>query len=342
MAKKTKKEEVAEVSKVVKDKFDLNAVDENGQPYNQRCVKCLQVFPLREFYAAPTTISTNGRLNICKACVQKMSVSKYGKFTPTSVYNACRELNRPFIMSEYKKANDQKIPDAAKMGEYMRLIAMKSKIDMLFADGETPTESKNSKSTGKALDKDTQEMCEELFGFGLKDDEYSWAYKLYSDLLNNYPLKTKMHQQKLADWAKTQMKADFALASDDVTSAEKWAKLAESKATAAKINPSQLSAADLSDGISSFSKIAEAVEKAQDIVPMLPSYREKPRDKVDYTIWQIVNYCRKMEGKPEADYKDVYAFMDSQYEKQKEMLPFLKKEENGHYDDEQKATEEEE
>ena len=285
----------------------------------------------------------NGK--VCKDCLQHMMADSEGDFTQLGVYKVCHALDKPFLLWAYKKATAQPHP----LDEYMKIIGHPTHGGETFRDSDTvpdgapyrPEDGADDGATVAALTRKNEltaaeiAECQDLFGYGMRTEEYQWAWKLYKDMLNNYPLKTNMHRQKLADWAKTQMKSDFALAKDDVSAAEKWAKLAEAKATAAKINPSQLSAADLSDGISSFSKIAEAVEKAQDIIPILPKYREKPQDKVDYTIWQYVNYERKLHGLPAVEYADIYAFLNEQYEKQKEMLSWLKKEKDGHYDNQQ-------
>ena len=46
-----------------------------------------------------------------------------------------------------------------------------------------------------------------------------------------------------------------------------------------------------------------------------------------------MNYCRKLDGKPTVESRDVSAFLDEQYEKQKEIISWLKKEKDGRYDE---------
>jgi len=51
-------------------------------------------------------------------------------------------------------------------------------------------------------------------------------------------------------------------------------------------------------------------EREQDITRILPQFKYRPNDAPDFIIWCYVNYCRRLEGKPEVDYADVYKFYD--------------------------------
>lgn len=155
----------------------------------------------------------------------------------------------------------------------------------------------------------------DLFGYGFTESEYREMYRKFISLQNNYPLRTEMHKEALITYVKYAFKRDKAIADDDMDAADKWGKLCAKQATDAKINPSQLSAADLSDGITCFSQLAQAVEKEIDVVPILNEYIERPRDRVDYTIYMIIDYLRDLEGKSHIDYKDVYQYIYKQRDK---------------------------
>lgn len=174
----------------------------------------------------------------------------------------------------------------------------------------------------------------DLFGDGFKISEYKQMYRRYKELENNYPVgRSAMHQEALVTYVKYAYKRDQAISEDDIEAADKWGKLASKQATDAKINPSQLSAADLSDGITNFSKIAEAVEREQDIIPLLPTYNQ-PNDKIDYAIWQMVLYIRRLQNLPEITYAELYKFLADKYEENKSKLPFkLQKFVDGNYDE---------
>lgn len=189
--------------------------------------------------------------------------------------------------------------------------------------GETVKESKSSFAELK-----------KLFGMGFTQPEYQEMNDRLLELANNYPMeRTAMHKEALVTYVKYAFKRDKAIAEDDIDAADKWGKLAAKQANDAKINPNQLSAADLSDGINNFSKISEAVEREQDIIPILPHFKQQPQDVVDYTLWQFVNYIRRLQNLPTVTYAEIYKFMDEMYEKNKGSLKFLKRESNGHYDD---------
>ena len=71
-----------------------------------------------------------------------------------------------------------------------------------------------------------------------------------------------------------------------------------------------MSKADLEGGINSFSELAQAIEQAVDVIPIMPQFRYKPNDAIDFLIWCFVNYLRRLEDKPECSYEDVYRFYD--------------------------------
>ena len=173
----------------------------------------------------------------------------------------------------------------------------------------------------------------DLFGSGFTESDYRDMYKRYISLQNNYPLRTEMHKEALITYVKYAFKRDQAIADDDTDAVDKWGKLAAKQAQDAKINPNQLSAADLSDGMTSFSQLSAMVEKTIDIVPLLPEFVEEPKDRVDYTLWEYINYARHMEGKPLIEYKELYKFLETRYESLKRRYQFMKKEEDGHFDE---------
>lgn len=291
------------------------------------CLNCAKNLPLSNY--AKDRRTALGIVPICKNCLQELSLDN-GVFDQKKVFELCRRIDKPFFYKTFATIRDKSLPENAKMQDYIRATGLGKTGNLGFADGE---QSLKNDGLGATMSEQEIEECYDLFGEGFSEEEYKSAKRLYDKMTNNYPLKTNMHQQILADWAMTKSKEIRAMASGNVEEAEKWGKRADAKATAAKLNPSQLSAADLSEGINNFSKLTEAVERATDIIPVLNRYRERPQDKVDYTIWQFINYCRKLEGKPTVQYREIYAFLDEQYEKHKEMLAWLKHEKDGKYDE---------
>lgn len=199
-----------------------------------------------------------------------------------------------------------------------------------------PQTKKNKKENGNITKTENVSLdeLEALFGEGFSPKALIVMYKRYKELENNYPVgRSAMHQEALVTYVKYAYKRDQAISEDDMEAADKWGKLASKQATDAKINPSQLSAADLSDGITNFSKIAEAVEREQDIIPLLPTYNQ-PEDRIDYAIWQMVLYIRRLQNMPEITYAELYKFLDEQYQRNtKDLPPKITKFINGYYDE---------
>ena len=171
-----------------------------------------------------------------------------------------------------------------------------------------------------------------LFGKGFSNEDYEEMYSKFLKLSNNYPLRTAFHTEALATYVKYAYRRDVAIAEGDAESAKTWGQLAKDQADKAKINPNQLSAADLSDGMTCFSQLSALVEKSQDIIPVLPEFIEEPKDRVDYTIWEYVNYINHMLGKPLIEYRKLYDFLKARYESLKKRYKFMKKEDYGDFD----------
>lgn len=149
-----------------------------------------------------------------------------------------------------------------------------------------------------------------LFGEGYTKDEYRKMYNKYENLKLNYSIQTNLHQEALATYVRFKVKEEDATAKGDVAEAMKWYNAAQSAAENGKLTPKQLSEADLHGGINSFSEIFKAVEQAVDIIPILPSFKFRPNDALDFTIWCYINYARDLQGLPQCSYEDVYKFYD--------------------------------
>lgn len=162
-------------------------------------------------------------------------------------------------------------------------------------------------------DDDNFEVTDEiiqLFGEGYTKNEYRKMYDKYENLKLNYSIQTNLHQEALATYVRFKVKEEDATAKGDVAEAMKWYNAAQSAAENGKLTPKQLSESDLHGGINSFSEIFKAVEQAVDIIPILPSFKFRPNDALDFTIWCYINYARDLQGLPQCSYEDVYKFYD--------------------------------
>lgn len=228
---------------------------------------------------------------------------------------------------------------------YFRLIAMRQDRDKSYEDSEKdgfihPT-SNTPKSTKERIaqkyaditenklnstiqneekhfpDSDNFEVTEDivqLFGEGYTKTEYRKMYQKYEKLKLNYSLQTNLHQEALATYVRFKVKEEDATARGDVDEAKKWYDAAQNAAEKAKLTPKQLSEADLQGGINSFSEIFKAVEQAVDVIPILPRFKYRPNDALDFNIWCYINYARDLQGLPQCEYEDVYKFYDKKKE----------------------------
>ena len=99
-----------------------------------------------------------------------------------------------------------------------------------------------------------------------------------------------------------------------VDEAKKWYDAAQNAAANGKLTPKQLSAADLQKGMNSVCELVKAVEQATDIIKIMPQFKYRPIDAVDFTIMCYVNYERKLNGQPCVEYEDIYSFYDKKKE----------------------------
>lgn len=157
----------------------------------------------------------------------------------------------------------------------------------------------------KLTDDDVQ-----LFGEGFTINEYRKMRKKYEKLKLNYTLQTNLHQEALATYVRFKVKEEDATARGDVDEAKKWYDAAQNAAASGKLTPKQLSESDLQGGINSFSEIFKAVEQAVEVIPILPRFKYRPNDALDFNIWCYINYARDLQGLPQCEYEDVYKFYD--------------------------------
>lgn len=150
----------------------------------------------------------------------------------------------------------------------------------------------------------------ELFGDGYSKTIYKKMYEKYEKLKMNYSIQTNLHQEALATYVRFKVQEEVATAKGDVADAQKWYSAAQDAADKAKLTPKQLTQADLQGGINSFSEIFKAVEQAVDVIPILPRFKYRPNDALDFNIWCYINYARDLQGLPQCSYEDVYKFYD--------------------------------
>ena len=305
----------------------------------KKCRNCGKEQGLYNYYTASNALtSSDGKtLDICKDCIKKMSTDDDGTINIEKFRNVLRLIDKPFLDNVLENAINEAAANKARTGNnysiiglyFKNITTLKQYSNLTYADslrlnaGESLSTETVTNVTDKAMPKDTSgrttekvdnfkindEMIE-LFGDGFTRQEYKMMYKKYQDLKVNYPIKTNMHKEFLVDYVKCKVKEELAIVQGDIEAVNKWSSLASKAAENAKITPKQLTAADLQGGLSSFSEIFEAVEGAEDVVPILPKFIQQPNDMPDFIIWNYINYERELNNLPRVSYQEIYQFYD--------------------------------
>lgn len=280
----------------------------------QKVIKCSQCGEIKGsifFYPCYSPNNKTGYTYICKDCCEEFSLDD-GVFTKDGAYRLCKLIDKPYKEKYYAYCQNKKFKtEKAKIGAYIQVSNYnrgKAKEEG-FDCSEQVNYLEDYDKSSEEIEKEDK-IRKKLFGIGYTDDEYEWLYNKYSMLTNNYPIRTEMHKEMLVKYCKYALREDQAIANNDTNSAKYWGDLASKTAVNAKINPNQLSVADLSDGLDCFSQLSMAVEKAGDIIEYLPKYLKQPLDRVDYIIYMLLDYLRDLEGKPHINYEDVYKWIN--------------------------------
>jgi len=315
------------------------------------CTICEKSKPLNKlnFWQSESIVNSNGYLHICSDCINDMFSNFYkdkrgfgedyelngenivfDEITEDIVKDVCRYIDLSFNYDAYHSWVNHVIKNREEEGSRkinkvfgiykskLSTTAKQNGISGITYDYSDETETtNNSESTHKVPKKNlTEEMTElkEKWGLDYDDSQVMRFENKYNFLQNNYKAKTNMHIEALLKYVRYTVLAEMATEADDEKKAKVWEELAQKAATAAKINPSQLSKADLSEGLNTIAELVQAVEREIDIIPILPSFKYRPNDALDFNIWCYVNYERHLRGMPLCSYEDVYKFYDERKE----------------------------
>ncbi|MEG1309403.1 MAG: hypothetical protein RSA91_01010 [Bacilli bacterium] len=264
----------------------------------------------------------SGLLPYCKECIIEKSLNGNGEIDSNKFKKILMQVDRPYLHKNFiDNFNKHDLPKSV-IGFYFKDLGLKDYRPLKYSDSIFDVEEKNNKTMHSSINIPNEERFTlvDKWGFGYSDEELYMFEKKFNLLKDNYPLRTAMHIEALCTYARYRVKEEMATAKGNVGEAQKWGSLADKAAQSAKINPSQLSKADLSGGLNGFGELARAVEKAKDIIDVLPRFKERPQDKIDYTLWCYVNYVRRLRNLPDAEYKEIYKFLDDrkkEYKKEK-------------------------
>ena len=142
-----------------------------------------------------------------------------------------------------------------------------------------------------------------LFGEGYTSKEYQTMQRIYDDTKQDYPNISSNQKNLLLRYVRFAAKEEIATNSGIIADAEKWSKLTTEALK-------QLNSIDVQGGVTCFSEFFQKFERVKDVTRILPQFKYRPSDAPDFIIWCYINYCRRLEGKPEVPYEDVYKFYD--------------------------------
>jgi hypothetical protein len=300
---------------------------------NRPCMMCGEK---GEYYISKSVMYKKfGQLPWCKSCILELYNDAYRRFQDNerAIIDVCKMTNLPFFRDCFESAKSRLEKEGLEIisGYFFAMALARGNKNATFMDSDLFQYSADgilhlrSKIAGSEDSKQETELAttseiienvqeegtdEDLFGFGFTPDEYRAMRKKYNFLKINYVETTNMHTESILTYIKYRVKEEFAIASGNHKEAKEWGDRADKAASNAKINPSQLTKADLMGGANSFGEIVQAVEQATDVIHILPKFKYQPNDALDFLQWSMIDYLRHLEGTPSCSYADIFAFYD--------------------------------
>lgn len=298
--------------------------------------KCGRDIVETNFYQSKSPFFPSGKVNICKKCLKEMvDVNKID-----TVYSVMQILDIPFFYDVWDKVLEKSDP----LGQYIRQAnsginqfnGARYKDSIFDSSGsKKANDYETSNKNKKIISEEDLEKLKDKFGYGYPSEEYSLFEKKYDELRPSFLLPTTMHEECLREYCIDKVKESLAKARGDLKEAKDWASMAKEQASSGKLNPSQMSKADLTGGLDTFGQMARMVEQTEigEFMRVLPVFMEQPKDRVDITLWMYVNYIRDLKGIEECTYEEIWDFYNKRVaEYEKEMIDPKSKLEEGEMD----------
>ena len=308
------------------------------------CAACHVEKPMRDYYKVSTPLCPDGLFLYCKDCTVKACLDENGRVMVQKLKSLLRQMDKPFIqsvldaaVSEYENRwrplEDGKVDQSPIVTQYLKNVGSlpqysglnnaQGEIMQRMEEAKRDKEVQEQRRALQAMKDDERVFIDEedddfdvtrdvveQFGAGFTKGEYRAMQRKYAFLSQSYPEVSTLHRESLTLYCKYRVKEEFAIMNGDADAAEKWAALASKQADKAKINPSQLSQADLQNGASSISELFMQLEQKQDILTVLPRFKFAPNDAVDFLIWEYINYARRLRGESLIEYSEIWGFYD--------------------------------
>lgn len=281
---------------------------------NLSCSMCGQTKKSSEFYQSWNPLYQTQRLPYCKQCLKDMCHDTNGNIDVELVKKMLQAIDRPFLYDIWLKSVESNMEI---IGCYFKNIGMTQFRYSTWKDSIMEPQLENNSNVEVIYSKEkhnedfnlTEEIIDK-WGEGYNLEQYRLFEKKYNKLKRNYGQKTELHTEAFLNYIRFRVLEEIATAKGDVGESGKWAALANVAALNAKINVSQLSKSDISGGVDVLAQLFEAIESEAGIIPLLPKVLEQPYDDADMIIWVMINYYRRLEGKPRISYREIWDFYD--------------------------------
>jgi hypothetical protein len=158
------------------------------------------------------------------------------------------------------------------------------------------------------------DKLQERWGEGYKLQDLIKFEKKYLELRKNYEIKTASHDEFLKHACIASVRANECMAKNLVDEAKTWMGIFKDMTSAGKLQPSQMSKADLSGGLNNFSEFYKTVEEANGVIDVMPMFKKQPHDDPDFVIWCLIQYVRRLKGMPDCRYEDIWQFYEEMAE----------------------------
>lgn len=283
------------------------------------CLKCGKSKADSAFFKSSSSYHKDGLVPICRKCIIDAAYDpETGDIDTNNFEEILRQVDKPFlpkIMNAVEKQIAKQYSEKTGyervktvVGLYFKNInSLKQYQDTTYSNPDSkPSKRKHTNDLVYYLPDDNFVVTEEiirLFGEGYTSKEYQTMQRIYDATKQDYPNISTSQRNLLLRYVRFAAKEEIATSSGGIADAEKWSKLASDALK-------QLNAIDIQGGVTCFSEFFQKFEREQDITRILPQFKYRPNDAPDFIIWCYINYCRRLEGKPEVPYEDVYKFYD--------------------------------
>lgn len=281
----------------------------------KKCPSCQLPRSLSAFYTSHSSLHGDGKIPYCKTCLLSVPTSDI-----KAVRDLLRQIDKPWVASIWRSiSTDGK---GKELGRYLRIInslpqytgwggsqIVEDIADVAVQEAiKAPTGKKKSKA--KKTGEYNLDHLRKFWGNMWLEEDLIAFQDFYDSFTKNYNLVTSQHIEFAKMATMNNVRARKALSEGDVANAQKYTDMFDKMTKAGNIQPQQLSKADIQGGLNTFGELVKQTEQAKDIIPILPVFRKKPQDSVDFTIWCYVNYIQRLLNIPESPYEELYQYID--------------------------------